>query len=903
MLDERSIDIYSSRDKIREQIIELTKNYLKLENIDFNSTSYLSYLVNIISVLDSNLLYYVSSVYREQFLTKARQKSSILNLASMLGYIPDFAIPAVCSVLVEIPLQTKSVENEPDTVIELIGRNHIKEQYDDPDRDVFKVYTQDRIPFSLMNTTTIVINDNGVSVKQQVDSTIANGNVQIGLKTIEHRIVNGRIQFFLEFKQIEDNIETFTVPYLLPNEFHNIEYKFPKNGQLADINLFEIVSNIDNVLEEWYWKESLFNIAPNEKAFTHKETDTGIVILFGNGIIGKQPQQGTELIAKVGVTKGINGNVISGSIKISDPIRALVTVNNQTKVKHLTPIIINKEPSQFGSDAPTSDEIRVNAINRVSTNSRLVSQRDFQNASTFIEDLPINNIYQVLKRGDLKRNEITLFTELIYENVVVPTRNLTTYVDITGDTTAYQIKSDTTIVYDSENYITLFDMFINKYTTECKYVYYISQSDKPVTILETQKTYTPTKILPVFAHFETDRQGSGEDDLLTVELHCNNLDSTTAYTCYMKVNWPFTNGLNTYTLNDNTSLSIDSSSVKVFTTDFGDSSADYIITMDNVPDGKNIEFTFEIYDTCSNTMLNKSTASVILKRDLSDFMYSQVVEDTSTGYFHIYDVPCIKKDYYDNLNDKSKFTNQIMQKIISFDINDYKMLTDFVNLKFANTTGYSTNMQFNDVNKSLVNEINPLELPTSPLNGERYAFSDYHNPWRSALDNTGAKLFTDITSGGYIATYSTDTSTYTFDKLKVNDIFFVGDTSDAGTKYIYTGDEIIEPKISIPLSIRVVVFPSKGSTVPDQVLSKNIKDKLVDELASSFGYNKPLYISKLTEIVNRVRGVQHCKVLEPKHDIFFQDDLEKNMTEEQLLRFTPELIYFDTENILVEIKN
>ena len=71
MLNEKSIEIYSSRDKIREQLIELAKDYMQLENFDFNKSSYLSYILNMLSFLDSNLLYYVSSVYREQFLSKA----------------------------------------------------------------------------------------------------------------------------------------------------------------------------------------------------------------------------------------------------------------------------------------------------------------------------------------------------------------------------------------------------------------------------------------------------------------------------------------------------------------------------------------------------------------------------------------------------------------------------------------------------------------------------------------------------------------------------------------------------------------------------------------------------------------------------------------------------------------
>ena len=86
MFDRNNIDIFSSRDQIRNQIIEYAKNYLQLENVDLNNANYLGFLVNILSVLTSNLIYFNSSVSREFFLTKALQKESVLNLSSMLGY-------------------------------------------------------------------------------------------------------------------------------------------------------------------------------------------------------------------------------------------------------------------------------------------------------------------------------------------------------------------------------------------------------------------------------------------------------------------------------------------------------------------------------------------------------------------------------------------------------------------------------------------------------------------------------------------------------------------------------------------------------------------------------------------------------------------------------------------------
>ena len=67
-----SSQIYKSRDEIRSQIVEYMESYLELENIDLAKSSYLSFIINTLSTLTCNLLFYETSVYREFFLTKAQ---------------------------------------------------------------------------------------------------------------------------------------------------------------------------------------------------------------------------------------------------------------------------------------------------------------------------------------------------------------------------------------------------------------------------------------------------------------------------------------------------------------------------------------------------------------------------------------------------------------------------------------------------------------------------------------------------------------------------------------------------------------------------------------------------------------------------------------------------------------
>lgn len=915
MLNEKSIEIYSSRDKIRGQLIDLAKDYLQLENFDYNKSSYLSYIINMLSFLDSNLLYYISSVYREQFLSKAIQRESVLNLSNIIGYKPPFATPAIVKVLIEIPYDSNITY---DREIQLIGRSFQSQSTEDSNLPIFKVYSNDNIPFSLIDTVIIQISRNNiVKVLQQVFLNNYS-TISTGWKTIEHRFVNGNIQIVLDFIQLVDITETFTIPELLPNEFHNITYNFTKNGSISDIQLFTISTDTNGVLEKWTRKESIFGIGPNESAYTYRETDKGVIISFGNGVIGKQPKKGTNVILNIGITQGFDGNVIAGSIKKSDTAR---TANDTTSgVTYTTSLIkvINQEPSQFGENSPTIDEIRRDAMNSVSSNNRLVSFRDYENADLIVPNLPIRNVFQVLKRSDLKRNEIALFSEMIYNNVVVPTRNATIEIPDTllSGQTEYHIKAVSTenvVNIDSEDYISLFDVFFYPNTNEVKYYYYINEAQNPVTITSTIDTVDPTKILPIFASFTSDRTSVNEE--LIVNLHCNVLDATSTYKCELLVDWP-TAISQVYTLYDNTSsVEENITSVKVFSTRLDpDNTTDTAtpIYLNDIPMSYTVEFTFVISKVVGSvsTELNRSKTSIILKKDLSDFMYSQLEYRDATYFVH--DVPLVKQDYYDNLINPNIFTSTVLQKIINFNVYEYRMITDFVNLKFANTTGYSTNMKFRSITKSSVIDINPTSIPDLsdvPLQDAldyRYALTDNNNPWAVSND------YPDITGGGIIVYYTG--TTWKTEKLKVNDIFDVTnlnginnsieDEDDRITyRMIYNGKEILEPKFKIPLEVKMVVIPSDDLRMTDQVLVKTIKDTLVTKLSPFFGYNKSILRSVIIKIVQDVPGVEHVELIEPAFNIKFENDPYKNMTQDQLLRYTPELIFFSTENITIELKD
>ncbi len=97
-----SSTIYASRDAIRTQVIDFLQQYMELNEVDLTQSSFLSYVIDILTTLSSNLMFYQTNIYKEFFLTQAQLPESIHNLSSFLGYSPKEAKYATSSVLMTV---------------------------------------------------------------------------------------------------------------------------------------------------------------------------------------------------------------------------------------------------------------------------------------------------------------------------------------------------------------------------------------------------------------------------------------------------------------------------------------------------------------------------------------------------------------------------------------------------------------------------------------------------------------------------------------------------------------------------------------------------------------------------------------------------------------------------------
>jgi len=947
MFDKNNIEIFSSRDQIRNQLIEYVKNYLELENLDLNNANYLGYLVNILSALTSNLIYYNSIAWREFFLTKALQKESVINLALMLGYRPKLATPASCSVLLEIPLQFPEDSNT--YSFDLIGVNEILSKGGNISGSVMQFYAGD-IPFSVKYSTHCTIfNNNGVYSANIYRKQYLESSYEKNYISIPYRITDDVLRFYVDVIQIQILKGTeleFTFENIKPYSFYTKDIKF--EGDLSEIRIFtsDENSSINETLASkmqissllpinsrvsqfgnpstisWRLYDSLFLIPENEYGYTYKLIDGGIRIFFGNGIIGMQPESGATCRILLGITKGSLGNIIQGAIDSADRI----TIEGGP----LKFNAINMEPAFGGKDAPTTDEIRTEAIAQVGANKRLVTTYDYDRMNLIVDpgDLPINHAIHLLKRSDIGANIITLFTDLVYhtienESYIVPTRNMIAsrecYDDYDEIKDSILIKSGEICISTISDYVSLFNIICYPKTQECKYVYVLTEMTKPFIMTGNESTDSFISIKSCDFSVVSDAE---EDEDETDLWNNNKLNIDLYYEVYnnpRKQVFPSQLFCQMITPDGRMILLANDVLRKRFTLE----DADDVIGLGTLPWGE-CDFVFYIYDALSERYKNHfelhpginepqseedlknvyeitGKSSIIVKQDLSEFMYSSVVRNDTLKKVTIYDVPAIYKDYYDSVN-KSLFELHVLSKIADFDVSKYRMLTDFVNLKFSNTTGNVRNLNYNPVTKEDVDYIDPQDIfLTSVEEGTRVAISDIR-----IWDNWfGGVMYPEAP---FIATKVSYGLGWIYERLTVNDIFIVtwGGHSTP-VKFICNGEkfysiDINQEYITIPLQLEIIVWVDYTEVRNSQAFVQQIKEELINEFYLKFGYDKSIYVAEITKVVKSIPGVRNCNVVRPQFDVIFTYDIHKDLTPEQLRLYSPNLIYFDSNSIEIELR-
>lgn len=818
-----SNQIYLSRDQIRLQIIEYLQSYLELENVDLAKSSFLSFLVNSMSTLTSNLLFYSLSNYKEFFLTQAKLPESVLNLSAFLGYNPIDSQYAIVNALVTIPM-TFSIY--PATINIANGSD-----VDTP----FKFYA-DEIEFTTYYTTEIII-----SGTSSASISIVENSKKYNLPfTIE----SGNLKFVLPLRQYKVVVQTFQVDSdLQPFQFYSITV--PVEGLVSSIDV-QVQPSGGSGWEIYTEYESLYLLGCTTKGYVlRKNSDQSVTIYFGNDLIGLRPAPESTIKVTIYETKGATGNIIAGSLKTGDRLYAIDSESS----KVLNYSVINTSRAYNGQDEEAIQDIRNNAINSLVALKRLVSENDYKNMNVVVTSSPVSqNSLPILKRSDLIRNEIALFVNLLFGEDIVPTRNG----KITVPTSTSIISRGTIIEIDSVDYYLIFDLLLDPINMSA-YYYYILSTIELSPILDTSYSTDYIMTIDKFA-FEI----NGTDATATLTYSYSDLDPS-LLSCQMEM---ISTNVNYNMINDSTSH---------FTYSF--------IPYINFPE-KEQSLKFKI--SYNSLVICDYLCNITVRQPLKTFMISTMVQD-STSYI-IYDIPLIKNSYIESC-DRIALELQTIQPLLeSLDFTDYRMLTDFVNLKFTNTTGIMRGMLNNDTTKSAVLSIG---VPLGPyLDGNSYIVSGSEGSEWKPYENQ-------------IAVYSDSTSEdmWTFVIPQMDDIVLV---EDVNKKYIYNGKYWFYPEFAIPLQVQIDVFKSTSYYGTDAALVSAVKSAVYDYFKDYFGSNVTLYTSKIVDIVHNVDGVRNCNVIKPESNIFFNFDL-MDLTKIQLLEYGPDYIYFTEDNISVRV--
>lgn len=820
--DTQSSQIYLSRDHIREQITTYLNDYLELENVDLAKSSFLSFIINILSTLTSNLLFYETSTYKEFFLTQAQLPESVLNLSAFLGYNTQEASYANANVLVTVPF---GFDDSTSSFTLAEG---------------FRFYTSANQFMTYYTTTVTIFNNSSVTATVNYQNKVYNLPVNIDTTS------NDNFSFLLPVRQYKINIQEFQIDsdielYQFP------EIDIPLSGQVSSLSVV-VTPPGSSTGTEYTEYASLYLMSSTTTGYVSRRTSIGRKIYFGNGLIGKQPDPGSTVTVTIYETDGEDGNVIAGSINRGDRI---YTTNSLAQTKIVDYSCINTSPASGGTDEESIEEIRNNSIANLVSMSRFVAETDYKNTNVIISDSPFGqNSLGVLKRSDVKCNEIQLFTTLNYGSDIVPTRNASYTMGI--PTLPYLAKF-TTIDIDGVDYYTLFDMTLD-YLNGSAYYDYILNAISITPVLNI--TYNPDYSLIELKTLEvSDSTGSA-----LFELTYNGSDSSAA--CIMEI-------LETgqlYTMTNDTTSKKFVYSFTPYTT----------FPKDEVT----LYFT---YSSPGYGSIARYYVNVTFREDLREFMQSNLVSDSTT--VTIYDIPVIEADYYNDLDDKENFELECLQKMLAVsDFENYRMLTDFINLKFANTTGSMINMTYNKVNRlSVIDIVNTP--PSSPSLDDRYIVGP--EPTGTFAGHAGQ----------YVQCIDSTSETWYFTKALSDDIVYV---TNLAHKYIYTGTEWIIPIYSIPLQIEIEAFKSQSYFGSDSELINTIKSTLVSTFSDRFGINIEIYRSEIIKVVQETTGVDHCNLKSPKSDIFLNFALE-DLSQEELMTYSPEYVSFSEDDISIII--
>jgi hypothetical protein len=318
---------YTSRDyeAIREDLIALIPNFApKWTNRD--PADFGMVMIELFSYIADELNFYIDRSLNESFLSTASQKENVLNIAKILGYIPTSASPS--TVLLTFQNSTANPITVPENtqVATSVVNNGQRTQV------VFETDAAVTVPAKAgaVNGSATVNATQGETVTSEVIG-VSNGGPNQIFELAQSPVINGSVSI------IVSGVSYSQVSYLI--DYQEFDPVFTAEADAEDVTY----------------------------------------VTFGDGISGRVPPNGAQIIATYRVGGGTQGNVSANTIKfiLSNQVTGLTVVNQA--VGQIS------GAASGGADPETTDSIRVNAPQSIRALSRAVSLSDYSSLAVQVQ--------------------------------------------------------------------------------------------------------------------------------------------------------------------------------------------------------------------------------------------------------------------------------------------------------------------------------------------------------------------------------------------------------------------------------------------------------------------------------------------------------------------------------------
>jgi len=302
-------------DQIKENLKEFLRGQSQFSDYDFEGSN-LSVLLDILAYNTHYNALYTNMALNEVFLDSASKRDSVVSLAKSIGYTPRSSTCA--KMVVDFTVSGTTTTPPILTLPAYVPFSGIK------DGVRYTFYTQSDITVELSGTDYVFEDVELIEGARIVNRFTYNGNNVITLPN--------------------NNVDTETIKVTVQESSSNTAYL--------------VYSNAGNLAE----------VTGTSPVYFIKEVDGGFNALeFGDGVIGRELQNGNIITVEYFVSSGTAPNKIS-NVSYSGP---LILGSNVVSVTVTTPAYNGREPEDI-------EEIRFNAPNMWVTQNRAVTANDYK---------------------------------------------------------------------------------------------------------------------------------------------------------------------------------------------------------------------------------------------------------------------------------------------------------------------------------------------------------------------------------------------------------------------------------------------------------------------------------------------------------------------------------------------